>query len=111
MQTEDGWGDAFAACYLLNQGLQMERTGEQQSTHALQRCNDARIAEAKGEWSEAAALWEAALAKMCTPAVLRGVEGVDKSSMLCAHLMAAILDRRDACAYGPHPARLRASRA
>jgi hypothetical protein len=166
MQTEDGWGDAFAACYLLNQGLPMtgeddHGTGEQQSTHALQRCNDARIAEAKGEWSEAAALWEAALAKMCTPAVLRGVEGVDKSSMLCAHLMAcpaltpaeqaaiceawlrgydrpaplslealvagratfgeavgsdadilaAILDRRDACAYGPHPARLRASRA
>jgi hypothetical protein len=57
-------------------------------TSAEQLCNNARIAEAKGEWSAATELWEAALAKMCTPAVLRGVKCVDLSSMLCAHLMA-----------------------
>jgi tetratricopeptide (TPR) repeat protein len=152
LPTDDGWVGAAVDCLSMNSGRWAVPTGEP-STHALQRCNDARMAELEGEWSDAAELWEEALAKMCTPAVLRGVKCVDLSSQLCVHLMAcpalspaeqaaicdawllgydrpeplslealvagrtafgdavasdadilaAILDRRDACAYGPHP--------
>jgi hypothetical protein len=91
-----GWLQAVNTSYMLNIHHKVGKTlnlacsakATSDTTHALQLCNNARIAEAKGEWSAAAELWEAALAKMCTPAVLRGVKCVDVSSMLCAHLMA-----------------------
>ncbi len=83
--TDDGWSDAFLTCRRLNAGLSAEPTSD--TTHALQHCNNARIAEGEGEWSEAAKLWEAALASVCTPSVLRGVEDDDLSSMLCVHLL------------------------
>ncbi len=149
--TDDGWSDAVLACRRLDAGLSAERTSD--TTHALQRCNNARIAEDEGEWSEAAQLWEVVLASVCTPAVLRGIKSDDLASLLCVHLMtcpalspaeqdaisdawllgydrpeplsfealvagratfrgtvesdleilSALLARRDACAYGPHP--------
>ena len=83
--TDDGWSDAVLACRRLDAGLSAERTSD--TTHALQRCNNARIAEDEGEWSEAAQLWEAVLASVCTPAVLRGIKSDDLASLLCVHLM------------------------